>query len=138
MEVVPNPSGEGYLCPAFDPETFHCRIYEVRPLDCQIYPFVLMWNQQHQTIILGWDTKCPFLYSSNDENCPPQDVSSLTVLPTLPAEMIAAANQLSMQLEENSLKISVAEHPHLVTPFQDDVVIIQSLPKLTRAVGAEQ
>jgi len=42
VEPGPNPFGEGYLCPAFDPETSHCRIYEVRPLDCQIYPFVVM------------------------------------------------------------------------------------------------
>ena len=53
------------------------------------------------------------------------------MLPTLPAEMMAAANQLAMQLEEGPLKVSVAEHPHLVTPFQDDVVVIQPLPNLT-------
>ena len=43
VSLVPNPAGEGYLCPAFDPATSHCRIYEVRPLDCQIYPLALMW-----------------------------------------------------------------------------------------------
>ena len=61
VKGIPNPYGEGYLCPAFDPETSHCRIYDVRPLDCQIYPFVLMWDQDRQTVYLAWDTKCPFL-----------------------------------------------------------------------------
>ena len=49
VSVVPNPSGEGYLCPAFDPATSHCRIYDDRPLDCQIYPLAVMWGAPAMT-----------------------------------------------------------------------------------------
>ena len=59
--LVPDPHGEGYLCPAFDPATSTCRIYEQRPLDCQLYPLALMWDEAHNQILLGWDTKCPFM-----------------------------------------------------------------------------
>src|SRR5262245_4888687 len=44
IRVIEHPDGQGYLCPAFDPATSHCRIYDVRPLDCQLYPLALMWN----------------------------------------------------------------------------------------------
>src|SRR3990172_3237291 len=38
----PSPGAEGYICPCFNPENGHCKIYEVRPLDCQLYPVALM------------------------------------------------------------------------------------------------
>ena len=34
--LVSEPHGEGYLCPAFEATTSTCRIYEQRPLDCQL------------------------------------------------------------------------------------------------------
>ncbi|OLB55926.1 MAG: hypothetical protein AUI03_05730 [Nitrospirae bacterium 13_2_20CM_2_62_8] len=61
VSVVPSPVSDGYLCPAFDPLTSHCRIYDVRPLDCQIYPLMVMWNADRTQVVLGWDSKCPFL-----------------------------------------------------------------------------
>src|SRR3990172_7519822 len=33
IELIPHPQDEGYICPAFDPATNGCRIYEDRPLD---------------------------------------------------------------------------------------------------------
>ncbi|GJL62670.1 MAG: hypothetical protein NPIRA04_13240 [Nitrospirales bacterium] len=135
VDVVPHPSGEGYLCPAFDPETSHCRIYEVRPLDCQIYPFVLMWDQEHQSVLLGWDTKCPFFLPAGDGDEPLQDVSTLPVVPTLPAEMMDAAQQVVAQLEDGDLSSRIAAYPHLVTSFQRDVVVLHPLPHLTQVLG---
>ncbi|MBI5854184.1 MAG: GNAT family N-acetyltransferase [Nitrospirae bacterium] len=44
VSLVPNPTGEGFLCPAFDSATSHCRIYEGRPLDCRLYPLAVMWS----------------------------------------------------------------------------------------------
>ena len=61
IDVAPHPDGEGFLCPAFDPITSRCTIYEDRPLDCQLYPFALMWDAQRQHVVLGWDVKCPFM-----------------------------------------------------------------------------
>ena len=136
VEVVPNPSGEGYLCPAFDHETSHCRIYEVRPIDCQLYPFMLMWDEQHETVLLGWDTKCPYVFPEESHAMSSPHTSSLRVFSTLPPEIVASATQLTAQLEEGELRTTVADYPSLVTPYQDDVVIIQPLPKLTRAMQA--
>lgn len=49
-----------YICPFFDPETSHCTIYPIRPLDCQLYPFALMFSEDGNEIVLGVDTLCPF------------------------------------------------------------------------------
>ncbi len=49
-----------YLCPFFDPKTNECTIYTYRPLDCQLYPFALMYNQDKTKVVLGVDMLCPF------------------------------------------------------------------------------
>ena len=49
-----------YICPFFDPETSHCTIYPIRPLDCQLYPFALMFSEDRNAVVLGVDTLCPF------------------------------------------------------------------------------
>src|SRR5205823_2397730 len=60
-KVVVVPQGEGYRCPAFDPESGHCGIYEERPLDCRLYPVAVMWGPGGDEIVMGWDSKCPFI-----------------------------------------------------------------------------
>ncbi|MCA9473398.1 MAG: YkgJ family cysteine cluster protein [Nitrospirales bacterium] len=135
IEVVPHPSGEGYLCPAFDLSTSRCRIYEARPFDCQLYPLVLMWDDRHDEIQLGWDTKCPFLSPAGSDVPFSQDLSKLTVPPPLPEEIMQQAKRVADRLEEGAWHDQIIQHPHLVTPFQDDVVILRSLPRLTNAVG---
>jgi Fe-S-cluster containining protein len=118
VSVVPNPSGEGYLCPAFDPATSHCRIYDDRPLDCQIYPLAVMWNQDHSQVVLGWDTKCPFMRDA------------------VPSEILAYARTITTLLEREDVLTTVASSPRLIGRFQEDVVILNPLLKLTARVRA--
>ena len=54
------PHKDFYICPFFDPETSHCTIYPIRPLDCQLYPFALMFSEDRRKVVLGVDTLCPF------------------------------------------------------------------------------
>src|SRR2546422_7062432 len=46
-KVAVVPQGEGYRCPAFQPETGRCGIYEDRPLDCRLYPVAVMWDREN-------------------------------------------------------------------------------------------
>lgn len=135
ISVVPNPSGEGYLCPAFDPATSHCRIYEDRPLDCQIYPLAVMWGapvegaqargarhearDEHAEVVLGWDAKCPFMREA------------------VPAEILAYAGTITSRLEREDMLATVASNPRLIGRFQEDVVILNLLPKLTERLRAK-
>ena len=90
IDLVPNPMDEGYVCPAFDSATSHCRIYDVRPLDCRLYPFALMWDAERVRVVLGWDTKCPYLRE------------------TIPAAIDRAADEIAQWLEQEARVDTIA------------------------------
>jgi uncharacterized protein len=131
IEVVPHPTGEGFLCPAFDPSTQHCRIYDIRPLDCQLYPFVLMWNEAHDRVLFGWDPLCPFLLEQAEESRLPQREHPLPATPNLPHPLRERARTVAHYLESEKALATLAAHPRFITPFQPDVVVLDVLDRLT-------
>lgn len=54
-------NNQGCACPFFNPVTHECLIYLDRPLDCQLYPFVLLLSPTQKRVFLGLDTQCPFV-----------------------------------------------------------------------------
>ncbi len=60
VRLTPHPCG-GAQCPALEPGRHHCRIYPARPLDCQLYPFVVTRDAAGQRLLLAADTKCPYI-----------------------------------------------------------------------------
>jgi Fe-S-cluster containining protein len=117
--LVPEPHGDGYLCPAFDAATSTCRIYQQRPLDCQLYPLALMWDEPHDQILLGWDTKCPFMREE------------------IPGEIQRHADRVIALLDQPDICDHVVAHPRLIGRFQEDVVVLALLPRLTEAVAGQ-
>lgn len=115
VEVVPHPTGDGFLCPAFDPDTSECRIYAVRPLDCRLYPFVVMWSRERDEVLLGWDTKCPYMVEAKSSQIQP-GIESVRAF-----------------LEDQATISLLMKHPALVGRFQEDVVVLGPLRRLTRA-----
>jgi hypothetical protein len=117
--LAPAPHGDGYLCPAFDAATSTCRIYEQRPLDCQLYPLALMWDEPHDQVLLGWDTKCPFMREE------------------IPGEIQRHADRVMALLDQPGIHDQVVAHPSLIGRFQEDVVVLALLPRLTEAVAGQ-
>ena len=117
--LVPEPHGDGYLCPAFDAATSTCRIYQQRPLDCQLYPLALMWDEPHDQVLLGWDTKCPFMREE------------------IPLEIQRHADRVMALLDQPDIRDHVVAHPRLIGRFQEDVVVLALLPRLTEAVAGQ-
>jgi hypothetical protein len=117
--LVPEPHGEGFLCPAFDTTTSACRIYEQRPFDCQLYPLALMWDKPHHQVLLGWDTKCPFMREE------------------VPEEIQRHADRVMVLLDQPDIRDHVVAHPRLIGRFQADVVVLARLPRLTEAVAGQ-
>ncbi len=113
INLSKNPSGEGFLCPAFESATGRCSIYDVRPLDCQVYPLAVMWAADGQEVLLGWDSKCPIMREA------------------IPVEIAAHAKRVASLLGTDAIIETVIAHPRLIGPFQDDVVVLQPLPRLT-------
>jgi len=115
--LVPASHADGYLCPAFDAATSTCRIYEQRPLDCQLYPLALMWDEPHDQVLLGWDTKCPFMREE------------------IPGEIQRHADRVMALIDKPGTHDQVVAHPSLIGQFQKDVVVLARLPRLTEAVA---
>lgn len=113
ITLVRHPTDEGYLCPAFDPTSGQCGIYEGRPLDCQLYPLALMWDESGREVLLGWDTKCPFLREE------------------VPDTIRRHGDQVAALLATEVVIERLVAHPRLIGRFQDDVVVLQRLPHLT-------
>ncbi len=113
IDLVKDAGGEGYLCPAFDAATNRCRIYEARPLDCRLYPLALMWDAAHEQVVLGWDTKCPFMRD------------------TVPPAIAAHAERVTALLETEDMLDTLAAHPRLIGRYQDDVIALKTLPSVT-------
>jgi hypothetical protein len=169
VALVPNPSGEGYLCPAFDPATFHCRIYEARPLDCRIYPLALMWappvaagngqsvigdssesfplpmahnpvpaaSAEKLQVVLGWDSKCPFLNPGNRQWAigDGQKSSPLPMTHDPLPDLRRYADTIAERIEGGDLLDTFAKNPRLIGRFQEDVVVLKPLPRLTARLG---
>lgn len=115
--LTPDPQGEGYLCPAFDSATSTCRIYEQRPFDCQLYPLALMWDEVHRHVLLGWDTKCPFMREE------------------IPEEIQRHADRVRALLDQPNVRDHIAAHPRLIGRFQEDVIVLARLPRLTELLA---
>lgn len=117
IRLVPHPAGEGCLCPNFDPKTQHCLIYDDRPLDCRIYPFALLRDPEG-TVALGIDTKCPFIQEHAGD-----------------PEMKRDAEEVKAFLESDEIVAVLERHPGLIGPFQDDVILLHPLVRITERVG---
>ena len=62
IHPVPNPSGEGYFCAFLSAQENKCKIYNFRPFECQLYPFLL--NLRGKKVILTVDLNCPYIKKS--------------------------------------------------------------------------
>ncbi|HEX2055444.1 MAG TPA: phosphatidylglycerol lysyltransferase domain-containing protein [Nitrospiraceae bacterium] len=122
IALVPHPSGEGFICPAFDVDTSRCRIYPHRPLDCRLYPYAIMWDSRSDEVVLGWDTKCPFMAGAAQP------------------DIAGTGEQVALLLEREETASMLAHHTRLIGRFQDDVSPLRRLPRvgeaLQRTVGA--
>jgi uncharacterized protein len=117
IELIAHPNGEGYICPAFDPAANGCRIYDDRPLDCQLFPLALMWDSSGNTVLLGYDRKCPFIAETLFEAGP-----------------FEYSRSMAARLESDETIKTLGAHPGLVGAFQDDVMILTPLPRLSEAL----
>ncbi len=110
------PHGDMYICPCFNPETSECTIYSIRPLDCQIYPFALMYNQDRTQVVLGVDMICPY----SEEEIQTEGFQHYI-------------DYMADYLESDLVVETVAVNWQLIGSYQETVVIVRNLEKLTLA-----
>lgn len=56
--AIPSPRDNNYVCPFLSLEDNKCKIYDLRPFECQLYPFLIHKNKGE--IFLSLDLRCPF------------------------------------------------------------------------------
>jgi len=59
IQPVGSPAGEGFICAFFDPQANKCKIYDCRPFECQLYPFLI--NLRVNKVLLTVDLNCPYV-----------------------------------------------------------------------------
>ncbi len=124
------PEEPAFRCPAFRPATNDCAAYAARPLDCRLYPFMLLYDADGKEVFLGLDTYCPAVAPS----------AALRALAGEPAVERAgaacirdAADKLSSLLDGAWLEKVVASRG-IVGAWNDHVRRLRPLPALTRAL----
>jgi uncharacterized protein len=111
--------GAGYQCPAFQAETGQCGIYEDRPLDCRLYPVAVMWGREHADVVMGWDSKCPFIRDNLESS-----------------ESRAYVERTAAFLESQETVQVFISNQQLIGSFQDDVIVLRRLVRLTQGLRA--
>ena len=53
------PYKEGFICSCFDVGNNRCKIYNIRPLECRLYPFLI--NRSKEKTYLAVDLNCPYI-----------------------------------------------------------------------------
>ena len=117
-QIQLKPHQDMFICPAFNPETQHCTIYQKRPLDCQIYPFMLMWSVDRQSVLLVVDRLCPYTESEMEGQ-----------------NFKIYIDEITEFLE--SIGEQIAQNYSLIGPFQGDVFIVRQLEQLTQLIGKQ-
>jgi Fe-S-cluster containining protein len=60
IQAIADPSGRDFLCPYLSTLDNKCKIYDIRPFECQLYPFLL--NLRKNKVLLTVDLNCPYVY----------------------------------------------------------------------------
>ena len=102
--------GHGWACSFFNPEDHTCQIYEARPLDCSMYPAVIMHSADHQKVLIGADTKCPALRR-----------------PEVAAKLSNYLDSIQRYLESTTLSSLIRQYPQFISEFQEEVVEVREL-----------
>jgi Fe-S-cluster containining protein len=102
--------GHGWACSFFNPEDHTCQIYEARPLDCSMYPAVIMHSDDRQKVLVGADMKCPALRR-----------------PDVAAKLKDYLDSIQRYLESTTLSSLIRQYPQFISEFQEEVVETREL-----------
>ena len=103
-----------FRCPAFEESKNSCSIYAGRPLDCRLYPFMLMFDRSGQKVLLGLDSHCPAVSARRDD-----------------PRFSACVGRLR-NLLDRGLRRHVLDCRGIVTAWKEHIQPLVQLPKLSR------
>jgi Fe-S-cluster containining protein len=100
IQPLPHPAGEGFICAFFDLQNNKCKIYDFRPFECQLYPFLI--NPRGKKVILRVDLNCPYIKENLNSKVFKEYVEYLNALLNSPQQIRILKNnpQLLRTYEE--------------------------------------
>lgn len=110
------PEGQWWRCPLRDATSQACTMYDRRPLDCRLYPFVLMFDETGRQVWLGADEACPFVFQQPG------------------GTVLQEAADEAAGLLDGPLANAIAAAPGIVSRFHDHVRPLRVLGNVTRRV----
>jgi len=108
--------GSSYRCPGFDAGGNSCRLYAARPLDCRLYPFMLMYSPGGASVWLGADDYCPVVRERREGTA-----------------FAACAAGIARELEGAFLE-EVLARPGMVADWREHVHPVRELPGVSKAL----
>lgn len=60
LQLIANPDGADFICPFLGSADNQCKIYDIRPFECRLYPFLI--NLRKKKALLTVDLNCPYAY----------------------------------------------------------------------------
>lgn len=76
IQPVANPRGEDFICPFLETLDNKCKIYIIRPFECQLYPFLI--NFRKGKVLLTVDLNCPYVYEQINSQQAKEYIAYLT------------------------------------------------------------
>ena len=111
LQPIANPDGEGFICPFLGSADNQCRIYNLRPFECQLYPFLI--NLRKEKVLLTVDLNCPYVYEKIDTPLAKEYIIYLTAYLNSPKMLkVLKDNPQIIQAYEEVREIAELGLPH--------------------------
>lgn len=102
---------KGFVCPLLNTADNKCRIYNLRPFECQLYPFLI--NLRKEKVLLTVDLNCPYVYEKIDTPLAKEYIIYLTAYLNSPKMLkVLKDNPQIIQAYEEVRKITELNLPH--------------------------
>ncbi|HNX80959.1 MAG TPA: YkgJ family cysteine cluster protein [Candidatus Omnitrophota bacterium] len=107
-KIVPKPNhgGDGFVCAFLGESDNACKIYAMRPFECQLYPFLI--TLRGKKVILTVDLNCPYIEKNVNTGNFKEYVRYLEGFLNAPAQVELLRN-----------------NPHIIQAYQDVLDIVE-------------
>ncbi len=107
-KIVPKPKhdGDGFVCAFLNEQDSSCKIYGMRPFECQLYPFLIALRGKK--VILTVDLNCPYIEKTVNTEAFKEYVRYLEAFLNAPAQVELLGN-----------------NPHIVQAYQDVLDVVE-------------
>jgi len=106
IQPIPNPKQDGFICPFLNSDDNKCKIYEFRPFECQLYPFLI--SLRDNKVLLTIDLNCPYA----QENLKTQEFKDYT-------------KDLTAFLNSAAQKRILKDNPHIIQAYEEVLDLIE-------------